>query len=485
MNLNMLLKDIEIIDKIGNTDIDIKGLNYNSQKIKEDELFVAIKGFKTDGHKYIKSAIENGAKAVVLEDMPEETVEGVTYIKVADSRNCMAKLASEFFGNPSKELELIGLTGTNGKTTTSYILKSILEEDGRKVGLIGTIGNIIGDTLYETETTTPDSLELQESFRFMLDQGVDTAVMEVSSHALDLDRVAYTEFNIGIFTNLSVDHLDYHKNLMSYLDAKKKLFSLTTDMNIINFDDPYGKTILKDVCMIDNKRMKFGIEDESDIYATHVELKSEGVAFRLNTQRGYIKIHCKIPGIFTVYNCLAAASAAYTMNISLETIKKGIEKVEDVKGRFEVVPIDKDFTVIIDFAHTPDALEKVLKCVREFAKGRVVVVFGAGGDRDNSKRSTMGEVAGRYADLAIVTSDNPRTEDPDNIISQIIEGVEKVDGEYVSIVDRKEAIEYALENAKTDDVILLSGKGHENYIILGEMKYPFDERQIVLDALNK
>ncbi len=484
MKIEALLDGIEILESKGNLDIDISSLNYNSRKIEKDGLFAAIKGLKTDGHKYIDSAIENGAKAVVLEVMPEDIKDGVTYIKVADSRNAMAKMSAEFYGNPSRELNLIGITGTNGKTTTSYIMRAVYEAAGHKVGIIGTIGNIIDGELIETGTTTPDSLELQQSFRLMLDKGIDTVIMEVSSHALDLDRVAYSEFDTGIYTNLSVDHLDYHKDLDDYLEAKKKLFNLTVKKNLVNADDEYGKKILSEEKMQTEKTSTYGIEESDDINASNIKLDSQGVHFRLNTPKGSIDMSCSIPGIFTVYNSLAAASAAYFDGISLETIKKGIESIEDVKGRFEVVPTDTDFTVIIDFAHTPDALEKVLKCIREFAEKRIIAVFGAGGDRDNSKRAVMGEISGKYADLSVVTSDNPRTEDPDSIIAQIVEGVEKSGGEYVTVTDRKDAINYAVNNAEEGDIVLLAGKGHENYVIIGETKYHFDEREVVQEAVS-
>lgn len=485
MKLKKLIENIEVLDIKGILEKDISSINYNSQKVEENGIFVAIKGFKTDGHKYISSAIENGATAIVVEYFPEKIEENISYIRVKNSRNVLAKLSSEFYQNPSEKIKLIGITGTNGKTTTSYIMKSIYEKAGKKVGIIGTIGNLIDGKLIETGTTTPESLELQKSFKEMIDKGIDTVIMEVSSHALDLDRVAYSNFDIGIFTNLSVDHLDYHKNLEEYLNAKKKLFNLTTKKNLINGDDDYGEKILQEDKMKTAKTSVYGLDENYEIFANNIKLDEKGVYYELHTPKGQIDIRCSIPGSFTVYNSLAAASAAYFDGISLEIIREGIGSIEDVKGRFEVVPTNRDFTVIIDFAHTPDALEKVLKCVKEFSKGRTIVVFGAGGDRDNSKRAVMGEIAGKYADISIVTSDNPRTEDPKNIIKQVAEGVKKHKGQLIEIIDRKEAIEHALDIAKKDDVILLAGKGHENYVIIGETKYHFDEREIVIEALKK
>lgn len=494
--LGLKLKDILKGVKFESTgdceDLEIEGLAYNSRKVEKNFLFIAIEGFKTDGHKYIDSAVENGAVAVVLEKDVEGLPENVVKIKVENSRESLAKLSCNFYENPSSKLNLIGITGTNGKTTTTYLTKGIFEEVGHKVGIIGTIGNLIGNKLIDTNTTTPESLELQGSFCSMIDNEVDTAVMEVSSHALDLNRVDHSDFKVGVFTNLSVDHLDYHKTIDNYLEAKKKLFYRTSDFNLINGDDFYGKKIIAEIASLDTPLLTYGIEsDEYDLYATDIELKPEGVSYMMHTPIGSVALDIKIPGLFSVYNSLAAAGIAYAsaysnrVKLTLEDIKKGLEKVNGVNGRFEVVPTGKDFSVIIDFAHTPDALEKVLKSVKEFAKGRTVVLFGAGGDRDSSKRSPMGEIAAKYADFCIVTSDNPRTEDPSVIIEDVLEGVKKSGGDYVAIVDRKEAIEYALKNAQPEDIILLAGKGHETYLILGDTKHHFDEREIVRDALLK
>jgi UDP-N-acetylmuramoyl-L-alanyl-D-glutamate--2,6-diaminopimelate ligase len=472
------------------SDIEIEGIAYNSTKVRPNYVFVAIEGFKTDGHRYIDSAVSNGAKVVILQNDSTKLPPEVVKIKVGNSREVLAKLASNFYDNPSSKLNLIGITGTNGKTTTTYLTKAIFEKVGHKTGIIGTIGNLIGSQLVDTNTTTPESLELQESFCSMLDNNVDTAVMEVSSHALDLNRVDHADFKIGVFTNLSVDHLDYHKTIDNYLSAKKKLFYKTSDCNVINGDDEYGQKIIDEIKSLPTHLLTYGIEsDEFDLYATDIDLKSEGVSYTMHTPIGDISLSLNIPGLFSVYNSLAAASIAYAaaysdrIKITLEDIKEGLESVSGVNGRFEVVPIGKDFSVIIDFAHTPDALEKVLKSIQEFSEGRVVAVFGAGGDRDSSKRAPMGEIGGKYADLSIITSDNPRTEDPEKIISDVLEGVKKTNGDYITIVDRKEAIEYAIKNALPGDIILLAGKGHETYIILGETKYHFDEREIVKNAL--
>lgn len=492
LKLSELLSGVDIVEGMEFGDMDVRGVAYDSRKVKPAYVFVAIEGFKVDGHDYIDKAIENGASVIVYENDIESLSEGVCYVRVSNSRKMLAKIACNYYDNPSEKLNLIGITGTNGKTTTTYLVKSIFEVARHKVGIIGTIGNIIGDELLDTNTTTPESLELQESFLKMIDHSVDTAVMEVSSHALDLNRVDYSNFNIGVFTNLSVDHLDYHKTIENYLEAKTKLFYKTDKFNIVNVDDEYGARIANEIEGLSVPLLRYGIDSEGlDIYARDIVLKSEGVSYTLNTPIGSIEIELDIPGQFSVYNSLAAAAIAYGASISgadhisLADIRRGLRNTNGVKGRFEVVPVDRDFSVIIDFAHTPDALEKVLKSAKEFARGRVVVVFGAGGDRDSSKRFPMGQIAGKYADFSIVTSDNPRTEDPQKIVDQVAEGVRSEGADYVSIVDRREAIHYAVENAQKDDVILLTGKGHETYIILGEEKHHFDEREVVREALSK
>lgn len=483
MKLSELIDEESILESTGDLNLDIEKIAYDSRKVKKNSLFVAIRGFKVDGHKFLEKAVENGAVALLVEERIE--IKGVTVIVVKDTRHALAEVSSNFYCNPSKRLHLIGITGTNAKTTTTYLVQSILDNLGQKTGIVGTIGNIIDGVLYPTENTTPQSLELQETFKKMVDKGVDTCIMEVSSHALDLDRVTYSEFEVGVFTNLSVEHLDFHKDLESYFKAKLKLFYMTKKYNIVNVDDKYGRKIIESVRDIDTKMLTFGIENKADIYATDMVYHLDGVEFKLNTPKGTIDIEMNIPGEFSIYNALGAASTAYVYDISLEDIKKGLEKIEGVKGRFEVVPTDDDYAVIIDFAHTPDALEKVLKSVRDFARGRIVVVFGAGGDRDSSKRAPMGEVVGKYADFSIVTSDNPRTEEPDKIIEDILKGTKSVTDNFISITDRRDAIEYAIANKQKNDIILLAGKGHETYTIIGDKKTDFDERIIVKDVIEK
>lgn len=482
MNLKDLIDEKNILDIKGPLDINVDNIVYDSRYARDSSVFVAIRGFTVDGHDFIEDVIKKGVKALVVEE--EVSIEGVTVVKVKNSRNTLAEMSVKFYDHPSTKLDLIGVTGTNAKTTTTYLMQAIFESVNKKTGIVGTIGNIIDGKMFKTNNTTPQSLELQETFNNMVEAEVDTCFMEVSSHALDLDRVSYSDFQVGIFTNLSVEHLDFHKNLENYFEAKLKLFYLTSKFNIINIDDEYGKKIIDKIKDIETPLLTYGIKNSADIYATDIVYHLDGVDFKLNTPKGKIDLKINIPGEFSVYNGLTAAACAFAYDISLEDIKKGLESIDGVKGRFEVVTTDDDFVVIIDFAHTPDALEKVLESVKEFAKGRIVVVFGAGGDRDSSKRAPMGEAVGKYADLSIVTSDNPRTEDPEKIIEDILVGTKGVTDNYVSIVDRKQAIKYAIENKEENDIILLTGKGHETYIIIGEEKLPFDERKIVEDILK-
>lgn len=482
MNLSKLIDENNILEINGSLDLEIEKIAYDSRTVKQNSLFVAIRGFKVDGHDFLEQAINSGAKAIIVEE--EVQFKGVTVIRVKDTRHILAEVSSKFYDNPSRKMHLIGITGTNAKTTTTYLLKSILENIGKKTGIVGTIGNIIDGVLYETSNTTPQSLELQETFDKMVKADVDTCMMEVSSHALDLDRVTFSDFEVGVFTNLSVEHLDFHKDLDSYFKAKLKLFSMTNKYNIVNIDDDYGKKIITEMKDLSTPMLTFGIENKADIYATDMVYHLDGVEFKLNTPKGSVDIAMQIPGKFSVYNGLTAAATAFVYDISLQDIKAGLEKIEGVKGRFEVVPTDGDYAVIIDFAHTPDALEQVLLSVRDFAKGRIVVVFGAGGDRDNSKRAPMGEAVGKYADLSIVTSDNPRTEDPVKIIEDVLVGTKSVTDKYISITNRRDAIEYAIKNKQKNDIILLAGKGHETYTIIGEEKFDFDERMIVKDIIE-
>ena len=483
MKLENIVEDYKIQLIKGSLDIDIIHIENDSRNIKEGSLFIAEKGFTVDGHDYIHKAIENGAIAIVIqEDM--DIREDITVIKVENSIDALAKFASTFYLESWKDMDMIGITGTNGKTSITYFIKSILEANKNKVGILGTMGSVIDGKLSNLTNTTPNAIVIHNLLNQMVKSKVDSCIMEVSSHALELKRVEYMDFQVGIFTNLTKDHLDYHKTMENYFQSKLKLFYKTNKYNIINVDDDYGERIVKE---IKNKTpiLTYGINNKSDIFATEIEYNLSKVGFTLNTPKESKKITLNVPGEFSVYNALAAAAFGYAYGIDLEIIKMGLEEVQGIKGRFEVVPTNTDYTVIIDFAHTADGLEKVLTVMDEFAEGRKIVVFGAGGDRDKTKRPEMGETVGKHADLSIVTSDNPRYEDPASIIEDVLVGTKRTNGEYISIVDRVEAIKYALQNAKPKDIILLAGKGHETYTLIKGETIPCDEKQIVLDYLKE
>ena len=405
----------------------------------------------------------------------------VPQILVEDTRIAMAEMAAAYYGYPSREMQMIGVTGTNGKTSTTYMLKAIAERMGKKVGLIGTIRNMIGDIIIDTERTTPESVDLQRILRQMKDEKVDVMIMEVSSHSLDQKRVHGIEYDVGEFTNLTQDHLDYHKTFENYFNAKKLLFKQSR-MAVINKDDPYANRMMEG---LDIPVMTFGIREKADVTASEIDITTRGVQFDFNYKNITSRFNVPIPGLFSVFNAIGAATVALSLGWNLDSIKYGLEHMMSVSGRLEPLPTGKnEFTVLLDYAHTPDALENVLKTVKGFATGRIVTLFGCGGDRDHAKRPIMGEIAGRFSDFAIVTSDNPRTENPMDIINSIVEGVKKSGCEYVVIENRREAIEYALKNARKNDVIILAGKGHENYQEINGGKHHFDEKEIVAEILG-
>ncbi len=467
MKLKELLKDIEYI---GNADIEIASIECDSRNVKEGSVFVCIKGYETDGHIYAKDCENKGASVIIVEDDVDVSC---PVIKVKNTRQTLAVICSRFHGEPSKEFKLVGITGTNGKTTTTYLIKTILESVGKKVGLIGTNQNLIGDKVIPTERTTPDAFTLQKIFRQMADAKCDVVVMEVSSHALYLDRVFDCDFDVGVFTNITQDHLDFHKTMENYLMAKAKLFTMCKN-GVVNHDDIKSEYILSNAtCPI----MTYGIDEEADIKAEDINMTAKGVEFNAMG----MNFTLAIPGKFSVYNALSAIGTCKALGLNNEEISKGLAMAKGVRGRAQVVDLGYDFTVIIDYAHTPDGIENILSTVRGFAKGRVVILFGCGGDRDNKKRPIMGEAASRLADFCVVTSDNPRTEEPSEIIKQILVGVK---GEHIVIENRREAIEYAVRNAKKDDVIVLAGKGHETYQTIGKTNIHFDEEEILYEIRN-
>jgi UDP-N-acetylmuramyl-tripeptide synthetase len=480
MKLREMLKDVEDLHTEGSLDIDINAVHYDSRQVTPGSLFFCIEGYKTDGHKYAGMAAEKGAAAVVLHrDIP--LPEGVVKIYTSDTRRAMGLISSAFYGNPTSNMILFGVTGTNGKTTTTYMIKSILEQAGKKTGLIGTIHNVIGTRTIPAERTTPESTDLQRLFSEMLQEGVEAAAMEVSSHSLALERVAGCSFEIGVYTNLTQDHLDFHGTLENYRNAKAKLFQQSR-VSVINVDDESGRIILE---ALEGKAFTYGIHKPADIFARDIEIIAEGVSFNLHILGAKISINLHIPGIFSVYNALAAASACYAAGISLRDIQTGLNSIRGVPGRFELLDTGTEYSVILDYAHTPDGLENILKTARELTEGRIVTLFGCGGDRDTTKRPIMGEIAGKYSDFCIVTSDNPRSEEPMSIINDILPGLQKTGCPYEMIENRREAIEYALKSGKKGDVIILAGKGHETYQIIKGRTFHFDEKEIVAEILGR
>ncbi|MBE7037664.1 MAG: UDP-N-acetylmuramoyl-L-alanyl-D-glutamate--2,6-diaminopimelate ligase [Ruminococcaceae bacterium] len=480
MLLANLLKDVETLEIIGETNININKIEYDSRKVEKGDVFVAIEGYQTDGHKYINKAIENGAAAIVAQRIIVDDVK-VPYVVAKNTRKALSCMASAYYDYPSKKMKLIGVTGTNGKTTITYLVKSILEFAGYKVGLIGTNQNMIGDKVLESERTTPESLELQGLFCDMVSEGVDYVIMEVSSHSLYLDRVYGNEFYLGAFTNLTQDHLDFHETMENYAKAKSMLFKMCYK-GIINADDEYAKLISEDAT---SKITKYGINKKCDISAKNIKYNQRGVLFEVDTPFGSENIRLDIPGEFSVYNALCAIGICQAVGIGISDIAKALILTKGVKGRAEVVSLPTPYTVMIDYAHTPDGLENIISTIKGFCKGRVITVFGCGGDRDRTKRPKMGKIAGDLSDVCVVTSDNPRGEDPELIIKDVLEGMKDVKAEYFAITNRTQAIEYAMKIANEGDVVLLAGKGHETYQILKDKTIHYDEREIVREVVKR
>lgn len=483
MKLDKLLKNIEHNVIKGDTSIEISSVEYDSRKVTSGSLFVAIRGYETDGHLYIQKAVESGAVAIVLED--ERFLydnKDIVFIKVENSRRSLGFISSNYFGNPGAKLKIIGVTGTNGKTSITYFLKSILKEAGFKVGIIGTIENQIEDKVYESAVTTPESRDIQELLAKMVDADCDYCVMEASSHALYLDRVAAIPFKTAIFTNLTQDHLDFHKDFTEYLNAKKILFTYIdkNGFSILNADD---RTFDEISGMAGGKIISYSISEASDYKASDINMDIDGTSYILINQGHTNRINLRMIGEFSIYNSLAAIAAANVMGIELSIIKEGLRKVS-VNGRFQLIESPRDFAVVVDYAHTPDGLLNVLTTARKITNGRVICVFGCGGDRDIKKRPIMGKVAGENSDFLIITSDNPRTEDPLLIIDMIEAGVKETSASYIRITNRKDAIEYAIEMAKSGDLVIIAGKGHEDYQIIGKTKYPFSDFEIAKNKLN-
>ena len=479
MQLRDLLMDITC-EVRGDLGIEIQGIQYDSRKIQPGDLFFCISGFQVDGHQFAASAVEKGAVAVVVNRwLPELQA---VQILVENTRIGMAQISANYYDNPSRKMKVIGVTGTNGKTTTTYMIKKICEHSGLKVGLMGTIVNLIGDEEIHTERTTPESMDLQRLLWEMQSKCCDIVVMEVSSHSLALHRVYGVDFDVAVFTNLTQDHLDFHGTLENYRDAKAKLFAMSK-VSVINEDDGAAQTMVDASA---GRVLTYGMGENADLRAVKVNLSAKGTEFCTTIQGKEICFATKIPGAFTVYNSLAAVGAALAVDIPIADIQQGLRQLGGVQGRCEVLNTKgKEYRIILDYAHTPDGLENIIKAVRGFAKGRVITVFGCGGNRDSEKRPIMGKIAVELSDYVIITSDNPRFEKPEDIIADIEEGAKDHAGRYEIVVDRIAAIRKAMASARKDDVILLAGKGHETYQEIKGVKHHFDEKEIVEKLLRE
>ena len=478
MKLQELLRDIEVLEVNADLDQEITSVAYDSRKAAPGCLFVAVSGFATDGNKFIPMAMEKGARAVVTAKRPEGNV---PYILVSSDRMALALLGCNFYGHPAKSMKLIGVTGTNGKTSATLLLKHVLERtQNAKVGLIGTMANMIGQEIVPTERTTPESFELQGLFARMRDAGCTHVVMEVSSHAITLDRVGGVHFDAAAFTNLTEDHLDFHKTMENYCEAKAELFR-RCDAAVINDDDPYAANMIR---VAECPVLTTSVRSNGSLTAGDLELRSDGISFTAVCGGEKVAVNLGIPGKFTVYNALTVLGLAKVLGISLKDAAEALSDAPGVQGRVEVVPTPgKPYTVLIDYAHTPDGLENVLSSVRGYCKGRLIAVFGCGGDRDPIKRPIMGHIGVTLADHAIITSDNPRTEEPEAIIRDIVAGIQSGDGSYEVVTDRRKAIRHAMSIAKEADIIVLAGKGHETYQEINGVKHHLDEREEVAAAL--
>ncbi len=476
MKLEQLIQSIEALEILGSTDVEITGIAYDSRKVQPGSLFVCIKGYQSDGHLYTKSAIERGAAAILCQDEIGDV--NVPVIRVKNSRKALSYLSAAWYGNPSSKMKMIGITGTNGKTTCTYLIKGILENCGYQVGLIGTNQNMIGEEVLPSERTTPESLELNALLSDMYEKGCNYVVMEVSSHSLYLDRVAEIHFDVGVLTNITQDHLDFHKTMDAYANAKALLFE-RCDVAVLNQDDARYDMMAQKASRV----ISYGIHADCDLKAADIEINRNGTSFRVHTKEESYFSLLPIPGRFSVYNALAAIGVGMACGIPSGFMKLALKQQKGVKGRLEIVETGTDYTVIIDYAHAPDGLYNVLSTINEFKEQRVITLFGCGGDRDKTKRPIMGKIAGELSDYVIVTSDNPRTEDPMAIIRDVEQGVKETACPYEVIENRIQAIRHGMDIARPGDILLLAGKGHETYQILRDRTIHLDEREVVMEYL--
>ena len=502
MQLLKLIEGLKLREVKGNIYTDIKGIAHNSKNIGDDYLFVALKGFREDGHHYLSEAISSGAKAAIVEEN-QISEEGIAIIKVPDTRVALAQASSCFYQHPSNKLKVIGITGTNGKTTISYLLESILKTAGYHPGVIGTIDYRFGEHQQDAFNTTPDALFLQRIMREMVEDNTTHLILEVSSHALEQYRVEGINFDVAVFTNLTAEHLDYHKSMENYSKAKTLLFTHYINQSskrktyaVINQDDPLGKSL----CRTTKAQLfRYGLREGIEIKAKDIRLKNDGLYALVSTPCGEVEINSSLLGDFNISNILAAVGVAITQDIPLNTINQGIANLKSVPGRLERVPNKDGLTILVDYAHTSDALDHVLTMLKSLQPGKLVAIFGCGGDRDQTKRGPMGKIATSKSDFTIITSDNPRTEDPMDIIEQIESGIEKSTTKkyrlqelanidhgkgYTIIRDRREAIRIAVSLVKPGDILLIAGKGHEDYQIIGNKKHHFSDREEIMETLK-
>ncbi len=482
MQLRMLMENMPyLLETRGDMDTEILSVTSNSREKTNSGLFFCIPGARFDAHAYAPEAVNNGCVALVVERFLDVDV---PQVKVTNARAAMARMAAAFYGHPARQMRLVGVTGTKGKTTSTYMLKAICEHAGFKCGLIGTTGNLIGQKRIKSNYTTPDPIDLQRDLRQMADEGIQVVIMEVSAHAIDMHRLDGMVFEVGCYTNLSQDHLDYFHTMDNYFETKKRFFTSGMVRNAtLNVDEETSPKVLQDLTI---PHLTYGIAAAADLYARDIEITEEGVSFELQLQgMHHIPIQLRMTGMFNVYNAMAAASCAMVMGIDAEGIRDGLASITSVPGRIEMLPTHTPYRVILDYSHSPDALTNILKTVREFSKKRIIAVFGCGGDRDKGKRPIMGEIGGRLADLCILTSDNPRTEDPQRILMEIEEGIRRTGKPYEVIENRRAAIRHAMEIAQEGDIIVLCGKGHETYQEINGVKHPFDEKVVVQELLQE
>ncbi len=487
MKVNELLRGVETSGVRGTTGTPVEGISYDSRKVGRDYLFVAVRGEHADGHDYIGAAVAQGAAAVVCEREPAGAVpQGVSLVRVGDSRKALAAIANNYYGRPSESLCVIGVTGTNGKTTTTYLLKSILEAWGKKTGLVGTIRSMIGREVFEAEHTTPEAPEFQQLLRRMHEAGCTHVVSEVSSHALAQRRVDGTVFRAGVFTNLTRDHLDYHRTMEDYFLAKERFFAeLLSGPAVVNYDDGYGRRLLSDIGGLQEtqRTLSYGLETGADMIASEIQDSFDGLRFTIVSEGAGYAVRSSLVGLPNVYNILSAAGAAIVLGVPWTDILRGIGEAGPVTGRFEKVDAGQKFLAIVDYAHTEDALERLIYTARGLTEGKVITVFGCGGDRDRGKRPRMGAVATKLSDLVVITSDNPRSEDPAQIIGAVEAGA--VRKNYLVEPDRREAIRRAVLLAGDGDVVLVAGKGHEDCQIIGGKSFHFSDREVLAEAIRQ